>query len=142
MRFRSGCLFSTAGFASQLIFFSAAPLVLMQTLKIPPDRFGLFFAADALAVVAGSLLNSWLSGRVSETSLLTGKGTAVALSPFSTLAGTASALLTAIQMSAAALIAAGVITFCQDDWSVMIHAYLLLATGAGAVRLFQRRKTT
>lgn len=167
--FRMGCLASSCGFATQLIFFSSSPVVLIDTLSIPIERFGHYFAVNALAITFGSLLIARLQGRINNVAILYGgalmlvlamcgylitvhitsisvwpyllsatlgslgfavliaTGAAMALSPFSTLAGQASALLAATQMSFASLIAWGVMYSWSHDWWSMIAAYGLLA---------------
>lgn len=167
--FRLGCFAASFGFATQLIFFSSSPIVLIDTLHIPVDQFGYYFAVNALAITGGSLLTARLLGRVKETVILYGgavlmllamsgfiltihvltvsvwpyllsatlgslgfavliaTGAAVALSPFTSLAGQASALMAAIQMSFSSLVAWAVMNSWRDDWSPMIAAYFLLA---------------
>ncbi|ACZ77851.1 drug resistance transporter, Bcr/CflA subfamily [Dickeya parazeae Ech586] len=167
--FRLGCFAASFGFATQLIFFSSSPIVLIETLHIPVDQFGYYFAVNALAITTGSLLTARLLGRVKETVILHGgavlillamagfiltmhvltvsvwpylisatlgslgfavliaTGASIALSPFKSLAGQASALMAAIQMSFSSLVAWGVMNHWRDDWSPMIAAYFLLA---------------
>ncbi|WP_407337385.1 MFS transporter [Dickeya ananatis] len=167
--FRLGCFAASFGFATQLIFFSSSPRVLIETLHIPVDQFGYYFAVNALAITTGSLLTARLLGRVKETAILYGgavlillamagfiltmqvltvsvwpylisatlgslgfavliaTGASIALSAFKSLAGQASALMAAIQMSFSSLVAWAVMNHWRDDWLPMIAAYFLLA---------------
>ncbi|WP_340618451.1 multidrug effflux MFS transporter [Xenorhabdus entomophaga] len=168
-KFLLGCLTSSFGFATQLIFFSSSPVVLIETLHIPVDQFGYYFAINAVSITAGSLLTARLLGRgkdiallyagalllllamigfiftiylfkisvwsylISATlgsfgfSILLGTGTTIALSPFSHLAGRASALVATIQMSFSSLISWMVMRHWRSDWLSMITAYFLLS---------------
>ncbi|MFK8257733.1 Bcr/CflA family efflux MFS transporter [Erwinia sp. AnSW2-5] len=179
-QFQLGCFCGTFGFATQLIFFSSSPAVLIETLHIPVDRFGYYFAINALAITVGSLLTARLLGRVKENVLLLGgalllllagigfmitvyvmgisvwayiaaatigsmgfavligTGAAVALTPFTQMAGRASALLAAIQMSFSSLVSWWVIATWSPQWSSMIVAYVLLA--AAIIVLLYRAK--
>ncbi|CDG18666.1 multidrug effflux MFS transporter [Xenorhabdus doucetiae] len=167
--FLLGCFASSFGFASQLIFFSSSPIVLIEVLHIPVDRFGYYFSVNAVAITAGSLLTARLLGVVKVTKMLSGgalllllamfgfvltvylfrisvwpylisatfgslgfailigTGAAIALSPFTHLAGRASAMMAAIQMSFSSLIAWLVITYWSSSWWSMMIAYFLLA---------------
>ncbi|WP_446471225.1 multidrug effflux MFS transporter [Xenorhabdus stockiae] len=69
-KFLLGCLTSSFGFATQLIFFSSSPVVLIETLNIPADRFGYYFAINAIAITIGSLLTARLLEREKEASML------------------------------------------------------------------------
>ncbi|OKP00015.1 multidrug effflux MFS transporter [Xenorhabdus eapokensis] len=167
--FLLGCFASSLGFASQLIFFSSSPVVLIEMLHIPVDRFGYYFSVNAVAITAGSLLTAKFLGLVKATKMLNsgalllllamigfvltvylfkisvwpylisatlgslgfailiGTGAAIALSPFTHLAGRASAMMAAIQMSFSSLIAWLVMTYWSSDWRAMIIAYFLLS---------------
>lgn len=179
-QFQLGCFCGSFGFATQLIFFSSSPTVLIETLHIPVDRFGYYFAINALAITIGSLLTARLLGRMKENVLLLGgalllllagigfmitvylmslsvwayivaatigsmgfavligTGAAVALTPFTQMAGRASALMAAIQMSFSSLISWWVIATWSPQWSSMIVAYVLLAA-AIMVLLYQAK---
>ncbi len=52
-----------ATFAGQFAFVSASPFVLIEGYGVPPQRFGLYFGAIALALMAGSLTSSRLLRR-------------------------------------------------------------------------------
>lgn len=176
--FQLGCLASSYAFATQLIFFSSAPVVLINHLHVPVDRFGYYFAVNAMAISLGSLLTSKLLGKITEAvilfigasslfiamagfiltsvfygtsvwgyiipstvgsfgfALLMGAGASVALSSFKTLAGTASALMAAVQMSFASLVAWLVMLNWSDNWISMIIAYCLLSV-ATFLQLFR-----
>lgn len=69
-QFQLGCFAGSFGFATQLIFFSSSPTVLIETLQVPVDRFGYYFAINALAITGGSLLTARLLGRVQEKVIL------------------------------------------------------------------------
>lgn len=179
-QFQLGCFCGSFGFATQLIFFSSSPAVLIETLHIPVDRFGYYFAINALAITVGSLLTARLLGRVKESVLLLGgalllllagsgflitvyltgisvwayiaaattgsmgfavligTGAAVALTPFTQMAGRASALLAAIQMLFSSLVSWWVIATWSPQWTSMIVAYVLLA--AATMVLLYRAK--
>lgn len=181
-QFQLGCFCGSFGFATQLIFFSSSPTVLIETLHIPVDRFGYYFAINALAITVGSLLTARLLGRVKENiillggalllllagvgfiitvylmsisvwayiaaatigsmgfAVLIGTGASVALTPFTQMAGRASALMAAIQMSFSSLISWWVIATWTPQWSSMIVAYVLLA--AAIMILLYRTKVT
>ncbi|MEY4922233.1 MAG: hypothetical protein RLY17_950 [Pseudomonadota bacterium] len=69
-QFQLGCFAGSFGFATQLIFFSSSPIVLIEMLQVPVDRFGYYFAINALAITSGSLLTARLLGRVQENVIL------------------------------------------------------------------------
>lgn len=71
-KFLLGYLTSSFGFATQLIFFSSSPVVLIETLNIPVDRFGYYFAINAIAITVGSLLTARLLGRGKDIAMLYG----------------------------------------------------------------------
>lgn len=176
--FQLGCFASSYAFATQLIFFSSAPVVLIDHLHVSVDRFGYYFAVNAMAISLGSLLTSKLLGKVTESkilfigatslfvamvgflftslfygisvwgyiipstigsfgfALLMGAGASVALSSFKSLAGTASALMAAVQMSFASLVAWWVMRNWSDSWIPMIIAYCILSV-ATFLQLFK-----
>ena len=68
--FKLGCVASSCGFASQLIFFSSSPIVIIQQFGVPVDKFGFYFAVDAVTITAGSLLVSRLLGKIKESTIL------------------------------------------------------------------------
>ena len=68
--FRLGCFSASCGFATQLIFFSSSPIVLIESFNIPVDRFGYYFSVNAIAITFGSLLTARLLGRTKEIVLL------------------------------------------------------------------------
>ncbi|SMB36268.1 putative multidrug resistance protein [Serratia proteamaculans] len=182
-QFQLGCFAGSFGFATQLIFFSSSPSVLIETLQVPVDRFGYYFAINALAITGGSLLTAKLLGRVQENvillagallillagvgfiitvylfsisvwayivaatigslgfAVLIGTGAAIALTPFTQMAGRASALMAAIQMSFSSLVSWLVIATWNAQWSSMIVAYVLLAA-AIMVLLYRAKVNT
>jgi DHA1 family bicyclomycin/chloramphenicol resistance-like MFS transporter len=167
--FQLGCVASGCGFASQLIFFSSSPLVIIDFLHIPVTEFGYYFAVNALGITCGSLAVTKLLSRYKETqimsvaamllllaaagfiigqlqaeltvwayllpatlgsiafAMLMSAGAALALAPFKQLAGSASALMACIQMTAASLVAWLVISFWTSQWQAMIGSYFVLA---------------
>lgn len=169
--FKLGCAASSCGFASQLIFFSSSPIVIISQFSIPVNEFGFYFAINAIAITLGSICVSKLIGKVNESiilswggiclliaslsfifatrifseptniwgyivpatigsfgfALLMGASASIALSPFKALAGSASALMAATQMTFASIISWIVINYWESDWSTMTIGYLVLA---------------
>lgn len=58
--FLVGALVSSAGFATQLVFFSSAPEIIMQQLGIPVAEFGYWFAINGISIAVGSVMVSRL----------------------------------------------------------------------------------
>ena len=83
----AGGLASAAMFA----YISGSPFVFIELNGVPPDRFGLFFGANAFGLIAASQLNRWLLARYTSTQLLTAALSVTALAAISlfgvTLAG-------------------------------------------------------
>lgn len=69
-QFRLGAVASSFGFASQLIFFSSSPIVIIEQFGIPVNEFGFYFAINAAAITSGSLFVSYALGRAKESSIL------------------------------------------------------------------------
>lgn len=65
-----GCLACSLGFSTQLVFFSSAPLVIIEQLGISTKNFGFFFAINALSIAVGSLLVVKLIGKYKEESII------------------------------------------------------------------------
>lgn len=51
-------------FAGLLAYVSGSPFVFIELFGVAPERFGLFFGANALGIVAASQINRWLAPRV------------------------------------------------------------------------------
>lgn len=68
--FRLGMVASSCGFASQLIFFSSSPIVIIDQFAVPIDQFGFYFAVNAVAITAGSLSVSFLLKTLKEPPIL------------------------------------------------------------------------
>ncbi len=56
-------------FAGMFAYISGSPSVFIGTLGVTPGAFSLIFAAAALALLAGSVLNGWLARRLSGAAL-------------------------------------------------------------------------
>jgi DHA1 family bicyclomycin/chloramphenicol resistance-like MFS transporter len=50
--------------AAMFAYIAGSPFLFIQLLHVPPARFGLFFGANALGLVAASQLNRWLARRI------------------------------------------------------------------------------
>ncbi|MGF1833683.1 MFS transporter [Photobacterium sanguinicancri] len=68
--FKLGCLASACGFASQLIFFSSSPIVIVDVLNISVSEFGYYFSVNALAITCGSVVAAKCMGKYKEITLL------------------------------------------------------------------------
>jgi len=51
-------------FAGLLAYISGSPLVFIELFDVAPDRFGLYFGANACGIIAASQINRLLAGRV------------------------------------------------------------------------------
>jgi MFS transporter, DHA1 family, multidrug resistance protein len=69
-----------AAFAGQFAFISDSPFVLIEHYGVSPDRYGLYFGATALALMAGAALSSRLlhRGRTPRALLVLGAATLAA----------------------------------------------------------------
>ena len=50
-------------FAGLLAYISGSPFVFIELFDVPPERYGLFFGANAIGIVAASQINRWLASR-------------------------------------------------------------------------------
>ena len=50
-------------FAGLLAYISGSPFVFIELFDVPPERYGLFFGANAIGIVAASQINRWLVSR-------------------------------------------------------------------------------
>jgi MFS transporter, DHA1 family, multidrug resistance protein len=51
-------------FAGLLSYISGSPFVFIEIFDVPPERFGLFFGANAIGIIGASQINRWLAGRM------------------------------------------------------------------------------
>lgn len=51
-------------FAGLLAYISASPLVFIEIFQVPPERYGLYFGANAIGIITASQVNRWLAARV------------------------------------------------------------------------------
>jgi DHA1 family bicyclomycin/chloramphenicol resistance-like MFS transporter len=68
-------------FSGLLAYISGSPFVFIEIFGVPPERFGLFFGANAAGIIAASQINRWLAGRMEPREIV-----GVVL-PIATLAG-------------------------------------------------------
>ena len=75
-------------FSGLLAYISGSSFVFIELFKIRPERFGLFFGANAIGLIAASQVNGWLAGRYSPRQVVN------AVMPIAGVAGLA--LVTAV----------------------------------------------
>jgi DHA1 family bicyclomycin/chloramphenicol resistance-like MFS transporter len=68
-------------FSGLLAYISGSPFVFIEIFDVTPERFGLFFGANAAGIIAASQVNRWLAGRTDARHILR------AMLPISMLAG-------------------------------------------------------
>jgi DHA1 family bicyclomycin/chloramphenicol resistance-like MFS transporter len=51
-------------FSGLLAYISGSPFVFIEIFHVAPERFGLFFGANAAGIIAASQINRWLAGRM------------------------------------------------------------------------------
>ncbi len=51
-------------FSGLLAYISGSPFVFIEVFGVPPERFGLYFGANAIGLIAASQVNRWLAARV------------------------------------------------------------------------------
>lgn len=76
------------GSAAMFAYISGSPFVFIELNGVPPDRFGLFFGANAFGLIAASQLNRWLLERYTSTQLLSAALTVTAVAAISLFATT------------------------------------------------------
>lgn len=57
-------------FAGLLAYISASPFVFIEVFGVPPERYGLYFGANAIGIVGASQFNRWLAARVDPRSIV------------------------------------------------------------------------
>jgi MFS transporter, DHA1 family, multidrug resistance protein len=72
--------------ASMFAYIAASPLLFIEVYGVSPQRFGLYFGANAAGLVAASQANRWLSRRFGVLATLRA-GVALAVLAYGTLAG-------------------------------------------------------
>jgi DHA1 family bicyclomycin/chloramphenicol resistance-like MFS transporter len=50
-------------FAGLLAYISGSPFVFIELFNVPPEKYGLFFGANTIGIVAASQINRWLASR-------------------------------------------------------------------------------
>jgi MFS transporter, DHA1 family, multidrug resistance protein len=91
-------------FSGLLAYISGSSFVFIELFDVPPERFGLFFGANAVGLIAASQVNGWLAGRYHPTQVVH------AAMPIAALAGVA--LVTAVTTGAAGFAGLLVPLFC------------------------------
>ena len=91
-------------FSGLLAYISGSSFVFIELFKIRPERFGLFFGANAVGLIAASQLNGWLAGRYSPRQVVN------AVMPIAAVAGLA--LVTAVYTGFAGFAGLLVPLFC------------------------------
>ncbi len=51
-------------FSGLLAYIAGSPFVFIELFGVPPERYGLFFGANAIGIITASQINRWLAGRV------------------------------------------------------------------------------
>lgn len=51
-------------FSGLLAYIAGSPFVFIELFDVPPERYGLFFGANAIGIVTASQINRWLASRV------------------------------------------------------------------------------
>jgi DHA1 family bicyclomycin/chloramphenicol resistance-like MFS transporter len=51
-------------FSGLLAYIAGSPFVFIELFGVPPDRYGLFFGANAIGIITASQVNRWLASRV------------------------------------------------------------------------------
>ncbi|MCB0151956.1 MAG: Bcr/CflA family drug resistance efflux transporter, partial [Caldilineaceae bacterium] len=74
--------------AAMFAYISGSAFVFIELNGVPPDRFGLFFGANAFGLIAASQLNRHLLERYTSTQLLTAALSVTALAAISLFATT------------------------------------------------------
>ena len=87
-------------FAGLLSYISGSPFVFIEVFGVPPERFGLFFGANAIGIIGASQVNRWLANRVHPRQIIavvipiaTVAGFAMVASAFTHLGGFAGILV-------------------------------------------------
>ena len=57
-------------FAGLLAYISGSPFVFIELFHVPPERFGLYFGANAIGIISASQVNGWLALRVDSGRIL------------------------------------------------------------------------
>jgi DHA1 family bicyclomycin/chloramphenicol resistance-like MFS transporter len=57
-------------FAGLLAYISGSPFVFIELFDVPPERFGLYFGANAIGIISASQLNGWLALRSDSLRIL------------------------------------------------------------------------
>jgi DHA1 family bicyclomycin/chloramphenicol resistance-like MFS transporter len=57
-------------FAGLLAYISGSPFVFIELFDVPPDRFGLYFAVNAIGIISASQVNRWLAQRLDAGRIL------------------------------------------------------------------------
>ena len=50
-------------FSGLLAYISGSSFVFIELFDVPPERFGLYFGANAIGIIAASQVNRWLASR-------------------------------------------------------------------------------
>jgi DHA1 family bicyclomycin/chloramphenicol resistance-like MFS transporter len=50
-------------FAGLMAYISGSPFVFIELFHVPPERYGLYFAVNALGIITASQINRWLASR-------------------------------------------------------------------------------
>jgi MFS transporter, DHA1 family, multidrug resistance protein len=69
-RFMGYALSGALIFAGLLAYISGSPFVFIELFHVSPERYGLFFGANAVGIIVASQINRWLVGRVDTHRIL------------------------------------------------------------------------
>jgi DHA1 family bicyclomycin/chloramphenicol resistance-like MFS transporter len=51
-------------FSGLLAYIAGSPFIFIELFDVPPERYGLYFGANAIGIVTASQINRWLAGRM------------------------------------------------------------------------------
>jgi len=91
-------------FSGLLAYISGSSFIFIELFKVRPERFGLFFGANAIGLIAASQINGWLARRYSPRQVVN------TVMPIAAVAGVA--LVTAVATGAAGFAGLLVPLFC------------------------------
>ena len=57
-------------FSGLLAYIAGSPFVFIELFGVPPERYGLFFGANAVGIIGASQINRWLANRFEATDIV------------------------------------------------------------------------
>jgi DHA1 family bicyclomycin/chloramphenicol resistance-like MFS transporter len=57
-------------FSGLLAYIAGSPFVFIELFGVPPERYGLFFGANAIGIIGASQINRWLANRFEATDIV------------------------------------------------------------------------